>query len=81
MAFECPSCKEKSTRLIAGPEKLGCDNCVEIHDLSNTGLLHKVRLQKYGVRMTYADANRIKTNKLRKDGRYRPDPRWRETGD
>jgi hypothetical protein len=82
MAMTCPTCKnENAARLIAGEGNLGCDSCFVVKPQINTGSLHQVKFNKWGTRMTIADANRIKTNKKRADGKYRPDPRWRTTGD
>ena len=77
--FDCPNekCKKQSERLIAGPRGLGCDHCMKSEAVSFGGMLHQVKFHKWGMRMTVAEANRIKTNKKRSDGRYKPDPRWR----
>ena len=83
----CPNqkCKKEAERLIIPPTGGGifCNGCYKMEPLNNIGSLHKVRLSfwKKGVRLTEADAMRIKTNKKRSDGKYRPDPRWRTSGD
>lgn len=78
MALDCPKCgTAEASKLIAGPKGLGCNLCLEEHRISFDGLIHRVRLDNGAVRMTWADAMRIKTNKKRSDGTYKPDPRWR----
>lgn len=75
--MECPSCKKETHKLTITAEGSGCRDCLRVEYKSLDGLLHRVKFRKWGVRMTEADANRIKTNKKRADGRYSPDPRWR----
>lgn len=78
--FNCPNkkCGKKAPRLILSGGVLGCVHCMESRRGNNTGVLHKVRFNKPHLgRMTHAEAMNIKTNKLRSDGTYKPDPRWR----
>ena len=77
--FDCPNekCGRKAERLVASGEGLGCDHCKPATARMLDGLHHRVRVKKWGVRVTEADAMRIKTNKKRSDGTYKPDPRWR----
>lgn len=81
MAFTCPTCKNaEAARLICGPGQLLCDGCFTPTPSNNTGVLHNLQFsgKSWNVKkMTIADAMRIKTNKKRSDGTYKPDPRWR----
>ncbi len=76
----CPNCKRSAPRLVARGGVLGCVYC-NLPSKGRDALLHQVRWNKNGVRVTEADANRIRTNKLRADGRYRPDTRWSYRGE
>lgn len=77
--FDCPNkkCGKKAPTLVAGFGKLGCIYCVKL-GARDSAILHKVRFNKPHLgRMTHAEAMQIKTTKLRSDGTYKPDPRWR----
>ena len=78
--FRCPSCKAAAARLLIAENGIRCPGCYDARPRSYRGLLHQVRANRFG-RLTEADAMRIKTNKKRADGEYRPDPRWRTSGD
>lgn len=74
--LECGGCGGTTPRLYATERGLLGSCCHSPRTHNWTGL-HQVRLNKYGQRLTFADAMQIKTNKLRADGTYKPDPRWR----
>ena len=78
--FSCETCGPGAKRLIYGKEGFGCDRCYSVKNNSFTGHAHESYLGKGYKRMTYAEAMRIKTNKLRADGQYKPDWRWRSSG-
>ena len=77
--LDCPNlkCGKKARRIIASDDGLRCDNCFEPKHSGMDAIIGRIRFHKWGVRMTEADANHIKTNRKRADGRFKPDPRWR----
>ena len=76
--LKCHSCGAQARRLIYGKDRFGCDRCYTAEDCSSA-LRHSSYLPKGFKRLTYAEAMRIKTNKLRADGQYSPDPQWRSS--
>lgn len=77
--FTCPKCKKKTSRLVYGVDDRACPDC---NDPGNRryALTHDIAVTGNGVTLTHAEAMRIRTNKLRPDGQYRPDARWRSVG-
>jgi hypothetical protein len=74
--MECTHCGARTVKLIAAKAGIRCPACYTPDDKRNAGALNVVKFNKWGVRMTIADAMRIKTNKPQGDGSYCPAPRW-----
>ena len=79
--MKCAKCKGEAKRLYASGHGLLGECCFEDQGSRDWTGLHKIRLNRWGVKMTWADAMRIKTNAKRADGQFRPEPRWQTTGD
>lgn len=81
--MNCRLCGEETLKLVCASDGLACAACRPPTYVSHSAALGRIRVpyRKFGVELTHADAMRIKTNKKRTDGRYRPDPRWRTSGD
>ena len=77
--FKCPKCKQPTRTLVYGIEDRACPACND-PGKRDYALRHLVAVRGNGVRVTHADAMRIKTNRLRADGTYKPDSRWRARG-
>lgn len=78
--FECPKCKQPTRVLVYGKDDRACPSC---NDPGERGyaLRHSIAVRgSQGINLTHAETMRIKTNKLRGDGTYKPDARWRSRG-
>lgn len=80
--FRCPGCSGETSKLIGTKDGLKCPNCFDVTAIRHDGLLHaKQGSRRTGTVISVSDAMRIKTNRRRADGQYRPDWRWRTSGD
>ena len=77
-AFNCPMCSKETRVLVYGDKDRGCPDCVTIKD-RGFALGHSTYAMTNAGKITHADAMRIKTNRLRSDGEYKPDRRWRSS--
>lgn len=69
-------CGKEARKLWATKKGLLGACCYESQPQHWTGL-NQTFCTGDGMRITQADRMNIRTNKLRSDGTYKPDPRWR----
>lgn len=74
--MKCDGCGAESKRYVYHDGKRLCGSC-RADVIPRWPGLHEVRLNKYGVRLTRAQAGRIDTNAKQPDGTYAPDRRFR----
>ena len=74
----CDECHGTSGRMVYSKEKRLCYECAKNYRPRFTGM-HDVRISKakYGVRMTVADCEKIKSRKSLPDGSIGTHWRWR----
>lgn len=73
--MKCEKCGGDSKRFYYVDAKRYCVACRPQDD--RWALLHEVRLNKDGVRLTRCEAERINTNTKQPDGTYQPAKRFR----
>ena len=79
MELNCDKCKFPSSRYVYRGEDRLCGDCAAYSPLPAWSGAHTVHegVKRHGVRMTLAEANRIKSTKRLSDGSpWRPE-RWR----